>query len=129
MLLIESVKVVEIKGDNTRVITCRPEIQAFDPDAIMEESIETELVIGHRFRHADGREVCIGMPKKVEEVLGLPFEIYGDLTHNIESLQRELAFSRNVNFRLRYRLETIKGMSFWERLSRVFVGFYTLSIK
>lgn len=132
MLLIESVKVREVPGDEVRVYTGRPDVGAYADYAqlsIEERARKTEFVQGRVFRTAEGKEFVIGMTREVSEVIGLPYDAYSNMSAHMEELREELALVRSVNFRLTHRLKTIRGMSFWERMSRVFVGFYTLSTK
>lgn len=132
MLLIKSVEVQEILGDQAQVIVDRPKVSAYVDYREMsaeEKTIKTETVRGTRFYDMHGNEVCIGMTKEVEKALKLPFAVYYNMSNAVNSKERELDQQKDVSHRLRYRLETIKGMSFWERLNRVFVGFSTLSIK
>ncbi len=129
MLLIESVKVREVQGDRVEVFTQRPSIGAFDPTAKIEPTIKIELVRGSRFYDRQGNESCIGMTKEVQEHLKLPFDVYYDMSNALIHMDGKLRVERSVSYRLRYRLQTLKEMSFWERLSRVFVGFSTLSLK
>lgn len=130
MLLIESVKAIEVRGDEAYVRIGRPAITSFDPAAMNSEiSVESELVRGQRFYDMNGRVICIGMTQEVQDALKLPFDVYADLSNSVNSIDRELSIQKAISYRLRYRLDTIKGMPFWERLSRVFVGFSTLSTK
>ena len=132
MLLIKSVEVLEVKGDEAQVVVDRPSIVAYADYANMpaeEKTLKTEMVRGNRFYDIHGNVTCIGMTKEVEKALKLPFDVYYNMSNAANALERELKIQRDVNYRLRYRLETIKGMPFWERLSRVFVGFSTLSLK
>lgn len=129
MILIESVRVREIKEDRISIPKCRPSVRSFDPSAPMEEIMETETVRGRRFRCADGTEVCLGMTKEVRDVLKLPLDVYEDMSGEIYNLQKELKMVRGINRRLTHRLKVIRGMGFWERLNRLFVGFNNLNLK
>ena len=129
MLLIESIKVREVRGDQTRIVTQRPEVRIFDPPALMEETVETEIVRGRRLVDAYGEEFCIGMTREVAEVLKLPYDIYESMSNNISMVEDVARRYERKNYRLENRLSVIKEMSFWERFSRVFVGFSTLNLK
>ena len=132
MLLIESVKTKEVVGDECQVVIGRPSISAYSDYSNLpteEKTIKTELVRGNRFYDIHGNEVCIGMTKEVQDVLKLPFDVYYNMSNAVNSIDRELDLQKSITHRLQYRLETIKKMSFWERLSRVFVGFSTLNLK
>jgi hypothetical protein len=129
MLLVESIQVREVRGDHTQINTLMQEVRAFDPSAPVGQIIKTELVRGRRFVNAEGREFCIGMTKEVEEVLGLPFDIYEDMSSQIYQIGAVLRREEIKTQRLENRLKVIKDMSFWERFSRAFIGFNTLSLK
>ena len=133
MLLVESVKVRLVRGDQTSIVTQRPIVGVFDPSAVMEETVKTEVVYGRRFVDASGEEFCIGLTKEVEDTLKLPFDVYENMERRLYFAHNDLVRSNNRHQvkqkRLENRLKAIKDMSFWERLNRVFVGFETLSLK
>lgn len=129
MILVESVKVRLVRGDQTNIVTQRPVVGVYDPSVIMEASVKTEVVRGRRFVDASGEEFCIGMTKEVEATLKLPFDIYEDMSSQVCQIRAILLREEKKTYRLENRLKAIKEMSFWERFSRVFVGFDTLSLK
>lgn len=57
-------------------------------DALSEKdlNIETEIVKGKRFVNNSGDELCIGMKKDVQKLIGLPFSVYDDLRKESDEL-------------------------------------------
>lgn len=93
------------------------------------EELRRKVVQGWCFVNACGRKVNIGLSSEAEQALGLPFSIFEEMSKRERSLCSSIEEEVEKRRRLRYRLNTIRDMSFWERLNRVFVGFETLSLK
>lgn len=77
--------------------------------------IATEVIRGQRFRNSRGVIICIGMSQQVREAIGLPFEVYENLQHNLDYEKAQLRQSRN-------QLKRVKDMTFWERIRFAFTG-------
>ena len=130
MLLVKSIEVVEVDREQVEITYYEKQrARGYCPTEEIEEieSFRREVVQGRRFVNACGREINIGLSSDAEKALGLPFSIFEDMAKSNKELCRVIEVGLDKRLRLQYRLETIKGLSFWERLSRVFVGFSTLS--
>jgi hypothetical protein len=95
--------------------------------------ISYETVIPQRFVDAYGREVLLGMTKEVEEILGLPMEVYQKqrnqivrLEGDLKSLRREgSALVKQVSDLTNRQYETngkLRAMSLWQRVRVLFGG-------
>ena len=89
----------------------------------------SEMVKGTRIVTQEGREICIGMSKQANELLGLPFEVIRDQKTMIErcweeiyTLERDAKLALAVNKKLRQNLDTFINMSRWERLKFLVKG-------
>ena len=78
--------------------------------------VRTDLVNGQRFVNADGQEVTIGLSKRVQELIGLPFAVFenqqnviSELRSQIQESQRELEHRGNVIRNLQKELSLLKS--------------------
>ena len=102
-----------------------------EDEQVTEGSHETEDVEGIFFRRPDGKHACIGMTKKVHDVLGLPFDCWGNLMDEndrlVKSLERRTQHleeaSRDNDFLRRRTIETsvrLGKLTFWQRVRILF---------
>jgi len=71
--------------------------------------IHTEMIKGRRFVNAKGKQICIGMSKEVQELIGLPFEVF-------ENLQKDIENERALNKSLNESLLEHEQMGFIDRM-------------
>lgn len=130
MLVVQDIKIKEVSRDIVELLHYRP---APDPREFRrvptkeELEIPIEVIHGKTIITPDGREVCIGMSKKVQTALGLPFELIDDLQDDVERLHREIDMQLVTIDQLRGRYagaqDTIKqfrAMTLWRRIKFLF---------
>jgi hypothetical protein len=118
MVCIESIKVVNVERDQINIARCKGmEFVKVDAGAdVRPLEVAYELVTGRRFVNSRGEEICIGMAKDVQHILGLPFDAF-------ERMDYDLKVAQGIRMRLRQELDDIKKMNFWQRLKCLFRGF------
>jgi len=121
MICIKSIEVLEVEREHVEMAHLTPPYQEVLP--IGEESIEIkvlyEMVRGRRFINHDGKEVCIGMTKQVQDAIGLPFAVFENMEKKIGDLQLARDTTKFKLDRLCCRLN---NTGFWGRLKWLFRG-------
>ena len=85
MICIKEIKVVDVDEDFivVHMMDGLPPFADLLPHNgdISQEVVEVtnEMVHGTRFINIDGKEVCIGMTKQVQDLIGLPFEAFSNM--------------------------------------------------
>lgn len=74
-----------------------------------------ENVLGRTYRNTNGEEVCVGLTKKVQDLLGLPFDEFDRMHKQIDVLNKTLIEKDNI-------IAKIMNLNFWQRLIFVFKG-------
>ena len=118
MICIKSIEVIEVERDDVEIAyQMWPDDHYFLPDATEPVAAKfiTETVRGRRFRNIDGKEVCIGMTKQVQDAVGLPFEAFENMEKEISNLYEEVG-------NLRLAISMLRGTGFWGRLKWLFGG-------
>ena len=78
-----------------------------NPDISYEPpAMERELIQGQRFTNARRETFIIGYTRDVENAIGLPMSIFGDMKKELDKYERQL--------------DRFKSLSLWERLLFVF---------
>jgi len=120
MLCITDIKVHEVNDNAQMVCQIRHfdklkffDYKDFDFDEmgvpVVKEWIKGEIFINERHE-----QVCIGMSKKVQQSIGLPFEVYGNMQNNFKIIQSQ----RDVDKKLIARLERKTIGYWWNRLKK-----------
>lgn len=84
------------------------------------KNIQREIVRGVRFKNERGDEICIGVPKRIQGLLGLPvaeFEFLRDRIKELQIKNKKIAGERD---RVRLELNQFKNMTFWEKIKFLF---------
>lgn len=120
MILIEDVKFTTVQNNPTEVVTfykpaheyepCNLEIPMTMPHA------ETELVHGREYAHPNGRKSVIGMTKKVQDKLGMPFDEMTKLVNQVGTLEARLHYEQtrlervqDISIDLRHRIRDLRS--------------------
>ena len=116
MLCITEIKVVEANRDLIEIAHMRgipffSELLGSDP--VERVAVEREVVHGREFVNSRGERVCIGLSRQVQELIGLPFEVFDDLSN-------ELRDERIANIELHSRVVDYEYAGFWTRLRYAF---------
>lgn len=120
MIFIKSIEVVEVAYSELEYAIL-PDGK-LDPSilAVREFKLKAEMIEGKRFKTADGREIMIGMTKKVQLAIGLPYEAWEELEGRLEARDNQYKNRLSVFADYMFKVET---MSFWKRLKVLFVGY------
>ena len=114
MILVKNVEVSKIAND-VYVTDFAPEIlmQEGIGSPIPDTKISSEVVVGRLFMNADGKRIIIGMTKKVQDAIGLPFEAFESQTNTIAHLTT--AYSREMKHveYLSSKVRILESMTFW----------------
>jgi hypothetical protein len=137
MLLIQDVKYTNVPKDSYEVENLTQthllkNINPYSEEArqIFQEAqdLQREIIRGVRFKNHRGDEICIGIPKKIQGILGLPFSEFDSLRCRIEELTYE---RQQISLELEQvttELNKFKNMSFWNKLLFLF-GIKIIKIK
>ena len=79
----------------------------------IEAHVLVEYVKGIKFVNANKESVTIGMDKRTQDLIGMPFKL-------LESQKKELEHLWNINRFLRRCLDDVKGRTFWQKLKVLF---------
>jgi len=126
MICIKSIEVIEVERDDVEVAHFRWPDGYFETGdyecSPMTAELTYEMVRGRRFRNRDGKEVCMGMTKQVQDAVGLPFEAFEDMEKEIYSLNKERKRLKQEVGDLTRALMKLHNTGFWGRLKWLFVG-------
>jgi len=137
MLVIKSVEVYVVNGDVCELHCVDASGDVFDKfDLTSNVFAKTETVYGKEFVNYNGQRVRMGIPKRIQEFLGIPFEVIDNLQKEIHSKNNEIFKKISLikkkdkkieelekeNSYLQDRLELICNLSFLERLKFLFRG-------
>lgn len=123
MLIVKNIEIVDVSEDIVGLLHDKslPDLKASPKIPTKEEmSVPIEVVHGRRFINADGEEFCIGMSKKAETALGLPFEVIENQQNEINVQRTRIAQLRGYYADTLEKLEEFRTMSFWSRVKFLF---------
>jgi hypothetical protein len=86
------------------------------------ESLKVEYIDGIDFINNNGEKICLGMKKSVQEILGLPFEVFKKQREEIEINLITISQLRNRNVLYQKELKSYKEANFLKRLKYLFTG-------
>lgn len=116
MLLIESIKYVEVDNDVWPIHSFSPPNYYNNLDEPVEESVVREMVTGRRFVNSRGVEICVGISEEVQNLIGLPFEVFNNMEKEV-SEQYYIIQDQNKT------LSDFRNMPLWNRFKGLFTGF------
>ena len=79
----------------------------------LEMKFKKEICYGRRFVNVKGEEVILGISKKAQDVLGLPFK-------HFESMQNQISELQEQHFNDSVFIKNIMMLNFWGRLKFAF---------
>lgn len=128
MICIKSIQIVEVDEDRLEVTHFQKAkgrtIQFVeDMHKTEEQKVTREMVVGRIFVNAYGKRLCIGMTKRAQDAIGLPFEVFEDQGILIERQQNTIfAEGREIRL-LNKRIDRIRELTFLDRLKYLFKGY------
>lgn len=128
MIVIKAIEIVEVREDDWLFyITPKELINPHDIPTSVDVKVTGEMVRGLRYKTEDGREICIGMLKSVQEAIGLPYEVLRKMKEREIENYKELVERSGIIQDLRMGFgsykQSIENMNFWKRLKALFVGY------
>lgn len=141
MICVKDIDVIETEKDELELFAYNhtPYTVFDDPGpAAISVKYARELIHGHRYINSFGKEVRIGLSKKVQNAIGLPLEAFQNLTKRCDNLQheakkycekfdqltRENGQLTRENGQLALTISNFLGMSLWERIKFLFLKKY-----
>ena len=126
MLVITDIQVIEVDRDycelaffnNDGKCYCNTDT-AGEPCNII---ITRENIYGREYKNSNGKYVCIGMSKKVQDALGLPFDEFEAMSATIFELRNDLAVCKGRLIRCNSELDEMKKAGIMKRLKWLFLG-------
>ncbi len=122
MLIVKNIEIIEVERDPWELLSMTAPYQAievFNPGKNVPEFIDTnvfrEMVQGQRFRRPDGEELVIGCSRQAEEIIGIQYESWGNMSREWEATRTQLRKAEK-------ELADIRQMTFWMRLKALFKG-------
>jgi len=128
MICVKEIKVVDVPENWMEIHSTKMMNHCFVDGGTKVEPLKViyELIEGENFVNYNGKEVCIGWSKQVQDLLGLPFSIFRDLSEENRILQ---ANNKSLSLNLTnypiivQKLDKIYNMNFWTRLKYLFKGY------
>ena len=122
MLIVKNIEIIEVERDPWEILSLTKPYQAievFNPGKNTPEHIETnafrEMIQGQRFVRPDGKELLIGCSRQAEEIIGIQYESWGNMSEAWEGTRTQLRKAEK-------ELADIRQMTFWMRLKALFKG-------
>ena len=93
---------------------------------VIETKVMLELVRGRHFHRPDGTEICIGMSRQAQDILGLQYDIWDNMRQELDAADSEIASLRkklSEYIGVRKDIEDARSASFITRVKWLLFGF------
>lgn len=122
MLIVKNIEIIEVDRDPWEIVSLTRPFQAIKvfnpgknrPERIA-ENIFREMIQGQRFIRPDGQELLIGCSRQAEEIIGIQYEAWGNMSEVREMTRGQLRKAEK-------ELSDLKQLTFWKRLKALFTG-------
>lgn len=126
MLCITKIEVVNVPEDKLDLYYCNDPFANVLPIEgtypVEYAEVKREHVNGKIFINNRHEEICIGMSKQVQDLIGLPFEVYDNMNKEIKSLSGNYNYVNKLYKKLDIELEKYKKLTFFKRLKFLFTN-------
>ena len=131
MLLVTGIEYKTVPKDVWEIqeMGCSPDFIKYPEVQKKMKKVETEIVSGRRYTNADRKEICLGISKDVQEILGIPFDDFENMQETNDRLNFNCGRVEYENSKLQIEnqgydsvIEEIKAWNFWQRLKFLFKG-------
>lgn len=123
MILIHDIEVMVVPDDVWERYELELPKSVWDPEVRVDDLIIREMILGRKYINAYGQKVCIGMTKKIQESIGLPFEAFKNLEDKYERIGNLNIEYAKLNTIHKSNALRLKGLNWWGRLKLVFYGY------
>ena len=89
-------------------------------DPIEYTEVKVEHIKGRVFINNRHEEICIGMSKQVQDLIGLPFYVYEKMSRENESLLSNYNYVNKLYKKVDTELDKYKKLTFFKRLKFLF---------
>lgn len=123
MIFIRDFKVMNVPGDCYEAALFeehRFDVPPWGGPTSAEYVINSEIINGVTFHNPEGEVVVIGMQKADQKLLGLPFEAFGNMEHEIDRLHTTLIETKRELVKTRTQRNVFYNMRFWDRIKFAF---------
>lgn len=118
MICVTSIELVDVERDfleRAMYENMPPLAQVINAEEPTRAEVKTEMIRGRVFINANRQEFCIGMPKEVQDAIGLPMEAFNNMSNVLDRLQR---YSTEQTI----LINSFKNAKWWKRLKYFFTG-------
>ena len=126
MILVKSIEIMEVSDNFVYEIYEKmgnPHISYNERESLETKlKLTREIIKGQRFINKRGESVYIGMTKEVQDILGLPFHVFNDLTNFNRKLQKQLDTLIKDKKDLELKIKNFENIGFLRRLKYLFTG-------
>lgn len=128
MILVRDIETVETNRDWCEIAHFDDiPLNPYDESTPMNLELRKEFIRGREFVNSRGESIILGATGKVQEILGLPFQVFENMQNNLvyymrqeRTLQNTIANKdQEIQF-LQQCLNNWKTMTLWERIKNVF---------
>lgn len=125
MIIIKNIEIIEVDRDPWELIAKIPMdgVIPVNGNKYIETKLFIELIGGQRFVRPDGKELIIGCSKQAEEVIGIQYEAWGNMSKEWEITRQELYTERGERLKVEGELLKVKQLGFFRRLVALFKGY------
>lgn len=126
MIVIKNIEYYEVDRDEWRIHVMTEPHRAMpvnDGAAYVETDVLDELIRGNRFRRpSDGIDVCIGMSKEHQKLIGIQYEAWEGMSDNLYRASRDASKYKLELGRKKVFIGSLESAGLWQRIKWVFTG-------
>ena len=114
MICVTDIEIINVDKDYLQQVYTEPLKFAADGCTNLTDIRTTvEMIYGETFINANGERFCIGMSKKVQDAIGIPFRAFKDMNKTMDHLRQRNKLHRR-------EIDKYKTAGFWNRLKYLF---------
>jgi len=98
MLVVKDIEVLCVERNRIQIARYSPSVTFLAESAMTGElkEISIEDIHGQTFSNSRGERICIGMSNAAQQAIGLPFEAFERMNHQIADLHKENLLLRHM---------------------------------
>jgi len=127
MICITDIKIVEVSKNEVAILQTEGlpnKLLKYVCLATPPEKVEVtqEMIRGREFINADGERICIGMSKKVQDVLGLPFKTFESMNKELMDKRAAVSLLKEKTMVFQNEVKDFRTAGIFRRLKYLFTG-------